>query len=142
MPVSDCGVRQDSMPVTYRIDADRKIIRTQCIGPVTLLEVIDHFRQLRQDLSKPDRLDVLLDLTETTSLPAGHQLYQVSQEVGNVRKQLQFGACAIVANRDALFGMMRMFEVIVEEYFDATRVFRSVDEAETWLSGQQAAQAR
>ena len=30
-----------------------------------------------------------------------------------------FGGCAIIASRDALFGMARMFEVFAENYFGA-----------------------
>ena len=43
----------------------------------------------------------------------------------------------IVANRDAVFGMMRVFEVMAEEYFRVTRTFRVADEAEAWLLWQQ-----
>jgi hypothetical protein len=41
-----------------------------------------------------------------------------------------------VADRDALFGMMRVFEVNVGDYFDAIHVFRRMGEAEMWLSSQ------
>ena len=37
------------MPVTYVIDAQQKLIRTKCIGNVTLPEVIGHFRELERD---------------------------------------------------------------------------------------------
>jgi hypothetical protein len=34
---------------------------------------------------------------------------------------------------DALFGMMRAFEVFAGEYFDVTQAFRGVAEAVAWL---------
>jgi hypothetical protein len=40
---------------------------------------------------------------------------------------------AIIASQDALFGMARMFEVFAENYFGATRVFRSMDDGTRWL---------
>ena len=124
------------MPVTYSIDKAQRIIRTKCAGFVTLDQVVDHFRMLEQDPVCPGKLDVLLDLSETTSLPESTQLKLVSEEIGRVRTRVQFGACAIVANRDALFGMARMFEVFAAERFRATRVFRTHGEAEAWLASQ------
>ena len=46
-------------------------------------------------------------------------------------------ACAILACRDALFGMMRMFEVLAQDSFRVTRTFRTATEAEAWLVSQQ-----
>jgi hypothetical protein len=124
------------MAVTYQIDADQKLIRTKCSGQVTLQEVIDHFRQLGQDPLCTGHLDVALDLSETTSLPESSQLQIVRQEVKRVSEHVRFGACAIVANRDALFGMMRVFEATTQEYFETACVFRSATEAEAWLRAQ------
>ena len=129
------------MPVRYEIDQTQGIIRTQCVGNVTLDEVINHFEVLERDSKCPDHLDVLLDLRETTSQPNADQLKAVSREIGRIRKSVRFDACAIVASRDALFGMARMFEVLAEDGFKATRVFRALDEAEKWLDSQRGSSA-
>jgi hypothetical protein len=124
------------MPVVYQIDGDRKIIRTRCIDPLTVEEVLEHFRTLERDSNCPERLDVLLDVSEATSVPLSENLRQVTREIGRVRSRVQFGTCAIVASKDALFGMMRMFEVFAGNYFRETRVFRVLAEAEAWLASQ------
>jgi hypothetical protein len=124
------------MPVVYQIDGDKKIIRTRCIEPLTVEEVLEHFRTLERDPSCPERLDVLLDVSEATSVPLSENLRQVTREISRVRSRVQFGTCAIVASKDALFGMMRMFEVFTENYFIETRVFRVLAEAEAWLASQ------
>lgn len=130
------------MPVIYQIDKTRKLIRTQCIGAVTFKEVTDHFRLLEQDPDCPERLDVLLDLTAMGSMPESIELMAVSQEIGRIRGRVRFNACAIVVQTDALFGMIRMFEVFVEGQFDLTKVFRTVNDAETWLILQKEIAAR
>jgi|KBSSwiStaDraftv2_1062776.scaffolds.fasta_scaffold2015788_2 hypothetical protein len=127
------------MPVTYQIDKANRIIRTRCTGAVTLEEVIDHFHVLERDADCPDRLDVLLDVSEGTSIPATENLRVVTREISRIRGRVQFGACAIVACTDALFGMLRMFEVFTEEYFRESCVFRTVSEAETRLVSQRPA---
>lgn len=124
------------MPVIYTIDAKEKLIRTSCIGNVTLAEVIEHFRMLERDPDCRDRLDVFLDLSETSSLPASGQISAVADEIKRIQKRVRFSACAVVAQRDALFGMLRMFEVIADQYFHAIRVFRASAEAEAWLQSQ------
>jgi hypothetical protein len=123
--------------VTYKIDANRKTVRTKCVGLVTLQEVIDHFRILGQDPDCPDLVDVFLDLSEVDSLPETQQISTVVYEAARIRGQVRFGACAILASRDALFGMMRVFEVMAEECFRVTCTFRVANEAEAWLVSQQ-----
>ena len=121
------------MPVSYKIAADRRTIRTKCSGDVTLQEVIDHFTNLLQDPECPERLDVLLDLSEATSLPETRQLLVVTTELKKIRSKVNFDACAILASRPSLFGMMRMFEVLAEGLFRASHTFQSATEAEAWL---------
>ncbi len=121
------------MPVTYRIDQAKHRIHTRCIGPVAFDEVRQHFADLLLDPDCPERLDVLLDLSEMTSLPTSGQLSAVTTEIARVRPRVQFDGCAIIASQDALFGMARMFEVFAENYFGATRVFRTVAEGARWL---------
>jgi len=124
------------MPVAYQIDQGRKLIRTTCSGIVTIEEVIGHFRQLEHDPECPDRLDVLLDLSEQRTVPSAENLRAMIGEISRIRMKVQFQWCAIVACSDVLFGMLRMFEVFAEDYFQRTRVFRDKNEAEEWLSAQ------
>jgi len=124
------------MPVTYVIDPQQKLIRTRCIGDVKVSEVIGHFRTLEHDPDCPDRLDVFLDVSETTSLPFTREITSVAQEINRVRNKVQFSCCAVVATGDALFGMMRMFAVLAGAYFTEIRVFRAASEAEAWLAAQ------
>jgi hypothetical protein len=125
------------VPITYQIDADKKTIQTKAVGYVTLQEVIDHFRALEHDPQCPERPDVFLDLSEVDSLPETPQISTVIHEVKRIRAKVRFEACAILASGDALFGMMRMFEVLAEEFFRVTCTFRNATEAEAWLVSQQ-----
>ena len=124
------------MPVKYTMDAKQKLIRTKCIGHVTLEEVLAHFRELERDSHSADRLDVFLDLSETSSLPGTVQIAAVADEIKRIQTKVRFNACAVLAQRDALFGMLRMLEVKAEPFFRAFRVFRVSSEAETWLASQ------
>ncbi len=120
------------MPITYEIDATRNLIRTTCFGHVRLPDVMAHFDALQRDPNRPDRLDVLLDLRDMAAPPEAPQLQAVADRVSLV-EGLVFGACAIVANKESMFGMARMFEVLARAHFAAIKTFRDLAEAEEWL---------
>jgi hypothetical protein len=114
------------------------MLRTACTNPLKFADVVDHFHQLKMDPLCAGPLDVLLDVSTTDFLPQSTQLGAVVSEIAGIQEKVQFGYCAIVATNDAMFGMMRMFEVVARGYFRATRVFRGMKEAEAWLTAQRA----
>lgn len=83
--------------------------------------------------SIPDEMErsVLID-----DRPETRQISTVVNEMKRVRGRVRFGACAVVANRDALVGMMRVFDAMAEECFRVTCTFRAANEAEVWLVSQ------
>src|SRR5262245_58911819 len=121
------------MPVTYEIDRAKYLVRTSCTGATTLDEVLQHFAVLIQDPQCPEQLNVHLDLSDQTSLPASEQLRAVAMEIARIVPRVRFLNCAIIAPKDAMFGMARMFEVFAEQQFEATRVFRTKEEGALWL---------
>ena len=125
------------MPVHYAIDTERKLIRTRCTGFVTFEEVSEHFQVLRLDPQFRDRFDVLLDLTECTSVPTEDQLRAVVPQMDVLSGGWRLGACAIIVANDELYGVCRMLEVFAEDVFSGTGVFRSAEEGEQWLSSLQ-----
>jgi len=131
-------LESDQVPVSYMIDPTRKLIRTTCSGPITLANVIEHFRELKDDPACVGHLDVLLDVDAAESPPESDQLRTVNSQLRQMHKKVQFGMLAIVAKRDVMFGMMRVFRVFAEENFRAIRVFREAREAEAWLSSREA----
>jgi hypothetical protein len=122
--------------VSYRCDRESGVLHTEFSGDVKFDEVMGHFRDLEADASLPKRLDVLLDLSQMESLPESAQLRSVAGEVGRLREKLEWGTWAIVAPRDALFGMLRIFEVFTEGKLAKSRVFRDRADAEDWLESE------
>lgn len=121
------------MPISYSIDVTAALITTRCVGHVTVAEVLEHFKELPRVWPPVDRLDVLLDLRELTSLPTLAELQGVAAEIEVQIGPHRFGRCAVVANVNLLHESMRMFEVLVNPLFEQIRVFRSALEAVVWL---------
>ena len=121
------------MPITYTLDSQRKLIRTRCVGETTLAEVIGHFDELQAVLVGGERLDVLLDLSEVTSPPETSQLRAVSDRIEAMGVNV-FGACAIVASADVMYGMSRVFGAVSWPHFERIEVFRDLQAAEAALA--------
>jgi hypothetical protein len=92
-----------------------------------------HFQALESDRRLPDPVNVLLDLREIVTTPETDQVRRIADQMGKMSGTLRWGALAIVAPRDLIYGMSRMLEMRTEHLFVATRVFRELGEAEKWL---------
>ncbi|HEY1252302.1 MAG TPA: hypothetical protein VGH97_14050 [Thermoanaerobaculia bacterium] len=124
--------------MTYRIDPERRRIVTRCTGETTLPEVLAHFDELERDARVPAGADVLLDFTRITSIPNVGQIQSAAHRAGNAAKKVRFGALAVVAQNEELFGIARLFEMFTQRVFTRSRVFADVQEAEAWLESPDA----
>ena len=121
------------MPITFSIDMRASLIRTIGVGDVTPAEVDDHFTELAKVWPRGAKLDVLLDLSGCTSLPEILQLRAVVSRIQMFGGRKRFGVCAIVATRELLYGLLRVFELLASHRFVAVRVFRNGSAAMVWL---------
>jgi hypothetical protein len=121
------------MPITFSIDMRASLIRTIGVGDVTPAEVDDHFTELSKVWPRGAKLDVLLDLSGCTSLPEILQLRAVVSRIQMFGGRKRFGVCAIVATRELLYGLLRVFELLASHRFAAVRVFRNESAAMVWL---------
>jgi hypothetical protein len=122
------------LPITYQLDQESALVQTRCRGDVTFEEVADHFRELGAEPDLPPRLDVLLDLRETSSLPETGQIRDLMLELEQLQGRVKWGAWAVVASNDAMFGIARMFQVFAEGHFQTSLVCRELEEARSWLA--------
>jgi len=121
------------MPITYRIDRPRELVRVTCSGPVTFEEVMTHFAVVEADPDRVGELDVLLDLRGVTSNAETRQLREVAERMSPARTTLQYRRCALVAVDPAVVGMGRLFVEFARGRFRATTVVPTVEAAERWL---------
>jgi hypothetical protein len=129
-----CVCSASGVPITYSIDVPTALITTRCFGKVTLAEVQQHFQELARVWPPVDRLDVLLDVRDQTSLPELRELEEVAKGIDAHIGSHRFGRCAVVTEQAPLFGSMQMFQVLVSRLFEAVHVFRSPTAALVWLA--------
>jgi hypothetical protein len=118
------------LPASYEIDPKRKLVITRVWDPATEEDVLDHGERLRADPHFDPTYKQLADMSGVT---------QIRVSTGTV-EQLSRGQLfapgsqrAFVASHDAVFGMLRKYELHAESVGQTVRVFRERKSAEDWL---------
>lgn len=121
------------MPITHRIESDSSIVYVDVTGSPSTAEMCEAIDRVVADpdfqagfglLSDHRRLDVPATTDQVHAILG--RLTEHKSAFGTIR-------WAIVVDRTASFGMMRMLSVLAEEVPARVEVFRSVDEAKSWL---------
>jgi hypothetical protein len=120
------------MPVSYRIDNERRLILTSAEGCVTFAEVQTHQDQLLSDPAYDPSFDQLIDGTAATEFAlSADEARQVAKRQ-LVSKQSRR---ALVATEAAIFGMGRLMAAYQEIYgLSNVEVFYKLEEALEWLN--------
>jgi hypothetical protein len=118
------------MPATYIIDADRQLVTSLLVGPVTEAEVYDHNERLRTDPNFDPGYRQLADMSGVSEV-----LVSTGLIVNTARDQFFSPGVprAFVACEDASFGMARMYAAHAESLGQTVKVFRDRGDAERWL---------
>ncbi len=118
------------MPISYRVDAARKVVYTTIEGEITDEQLVRHFRTIGKD-PEIDRSFVELVYADPTS---------VAGVTSSGIRDLAYGfrvspieRTAFVAVRDTTFGLARMYELLAADSPVEIRVFRELAEAKSWL---------
>jgi hypothetical protein len=122
------------MPIEFRYDSTKKIIRGKITSPFTAADLQVALQRM-VDASKDFASDVptLWDLRgiDFTKIDA-----VLMQQLNSIRKQFpqRGNAClALIAPTDLGYGMCRMYELMSADMPQKIMVFRSVEEGERWL---------
>lgn len=121
------------MPAEYLIDRSIGVVFSRAWGVLTDADLLDHQRRLGQDPEFDPSLNQLFDFHEVTVV----EVTGIGIRTLAERNLFRAGACRAFTVRPgavALFGLMRMFQILTSEYPDELRVhFGDVREAQQWL---------
>jgi hypothetical protein len=123
------------MPIQFNRDSETGILFTRAEG---LLSFEDLQRHLDEEVaSKGAGYAEIFDASDASTNLTSAQIKQIADRVTSMMQVDPFGATAIIANKDAVFGMARMLETFCElESGPPMGVFRTVDEGLKWLQTQ------
>jgi hypothetical protein len=119
------------MPIVTEFDAARKRLRTTATGVISLADLFAHLDSEEADkhLAAPELIDARGATTKLTT----PELRQLISRMRDYASHAALGPTALVTDNDVVFGMARMYSVLIEEFDARFFVFRSLADAERWL---------
>ena len=123
------------MPITYRLRSDEKLVILVHRGIVTDEEFLSFYRTIYEDNRFDKSFDLLVDLRQTESASrSAEALSEFAEFIRNHFSNTTAGPkVAVVAPKDISFGLARMYEALSGDVPFAFAVFRTSDEALSWL---------
>ena len=118
------------MPVTYAIDAGRRLVLTYVTGTVAVGEMFAYQDRLRGDPAFSPDFTNLMDFSGTTPFTA------TAEEIRELAMRSPYGPGArraMVVDTNLHFGFARMVQVFAESRGVTIEVFRDRAEALAWL---------
>jgi hypothetical protein len=121
------------MSVSYAFFGN--VLRMDLEGVYPPEDVVESFRRALNDPEFPENARLLIDVTRSQSLADRHaeELKGVVDAFASVIQQVG-NRCAILAQSDVHYGLMRMAGAFADLHDAEARVFKSEDEAIRWLN--------
>jgi hypothetical protein len=120
---------------SYIFDRARNLVRINVNGRDTAADNQRRIREITNDLSWSPGMDVLVDFTGTTDFDISAEgIGAIAMTQGQIDPLIGGGRLAVVASREPIYELSRLFEVLAERKGSMrVRVFRELVEAEEWL---------
>ena len=118
------------MPLTYRVDRERRRAIAAASGVVSAQEFLDQQTAVASDPDFQSDFDAMYDLRQMESFEGA------SQDVKALALSSPFAEGsrrAVVAASNVIFGLARMYQALSEESAAEIQVFRKMESAEAWL---------
>ena len=118
------------MPASYEIDPAQRLVITRVWGAATDDDIRDHGRRLRADPLYDPTFRQLADMSGIT------EILVTSKTIEDLSRGQLFASGtqrAFVGGTDAVFGLLRKYELHAESLGQMVRVFRDRTDAEKWL---------
>src|SRR5208337_2243985 len=119
--------------LSHTVDAERNEVTTTAEGTVTLEEVRAHLNQEKSDFALPYR--ELIDARQAIVSLSSSELQEIVGLLRSLARSHRLGRTAVVVSTDVAYGIMRVFQVLVEDVCEV-QPFRDLATATLWLNGR------
>jgi len=122
------------MPITYVIDRILQKMTTQAVGLITFEDINHHLdgEERERALGLPE----LIDARNATTDLRPDQVHRLVRRTVDAAKRIPLGATALVTSDDVVFGMARMYSILLDDVAPV-EVFRDCETAIRWLEHPQ-----
>jgi hypothetical protein len=118
------------MPSSYEIDPGRRLVITRIWGAATDEDIHEHGRRLRADPLFDPTYRQLADMSDVTEILVSKGTIE---EISRGQLFVPGTQRALVASQDAVYGLLRKYELHAESQGQTIAVFRDRNAAEAWL---------
>ena len=122
------------MPYTYKINTEHNIVIFKARGAFTAEILFNCLKEVISSAGFQPGFNHLVDLREVTSFPATTADMHKRVELDlDIEKQLGKCKIALVTSNELVFGMSRMYEMLMDNAIPEVRSFRNINEAILWM---------
>ena len=118
------------MGLTHQIDRDCNVMFTTAEGPITLQDICVHLEEER--VQGGLGCAELIDARSASSAVTREDVHTLVALLRKWSELYELGPTAVVVSTDLAFGMLRMLDILVEE-FCVVQPFRDMEMAQRWL---------
>ena len=122
------------MAIKHWIERDKRRVRAVITGTISIEEIIDAINTSISDPDFEDGYDILSDHRKIERAITKDQIMMTTSHIKKLSQHLKGSRWAVVTEREASYGMMKMLSVYLEKIPLSLQVFKSIGEADTWLS--------
>jgi hypothetical protein len=125
---------EEEMCHIVKIDTEQQLARVIARGKVNVLELMAIYKELIRHDDWQAGFDILCDYRGIENFDVStRDIDEIAEWQSSIDKKIGSGKCAVVASRDSVFGMSRMWEMISADRSQRICVFREMDDAVSWL---------
>jgi hypothetical protein len=117
--------------LSHTVDTERNEVTTTAEGTITLEEVRAHLTREKSDLALPYR--ELIDARRAVVSLSSSELQQIVVLLRSLAHNHRLGRTAVVVSTDVAYGIIRTFQLLVEDVC-VVQPFRDLTTAAMWLS--------
>ena len=122
---------------SIKIDKDIKLAQIKARGRVNVLELKDIFLETVEHEDWQSGFNMLCDYSNIENFDVSTKdIDDITEWQVSIDKLIGDGRCAVIASKDSVYGMSRMWEILSSERSQQICVFRQMNDAITWLGNK------
>jgi len=119
---------------SIKIDKDRRLAQIKATGSVNVLELKEIFLEIVGHEEWQAGFYMLCDYSEIENFDVSSQdIEDIAEWLTSIDALIGDGRCAVVASKDSVYGMSRMWEILSSDRSQHICVFRQINDAVAWL---------
>ena len=118
-------------------DKERKLAEITANGKVNVLELKDIFLEIVEHEDWQAGFNMLCDYSNIENFDVSTKdIDDITEWQVSIDELIGDGRCAVIASKDSVYGMSRMWEILSSERSQQICVFRQMNDAITWLGNK------